>query len=122
MVRYVHQQRHHKSWITFGMPGGGLTPPHVVKRNSPQLSTENGSVATISWYANTHFGRLSVIEIVPYTHIIVLQEKFRHAYWYTSDAEILTYKKPPKPRVKKDQATAAIHSQNTTVENYLKYY
>jgi hypothetical protein len=100
----------------------GLTPPHVVKRNPPQLSTEIGSVATIGWYANTQFGGLSVIEIVPYTHIIVLQDKYRHAYWYTSDAEILTYKRPPKPQAKKDHAIAAIHSQNKTVENHLKYY
>ncbi|KAF8538952.1 hypothetical protein BDD12DRAFT_883743 [Trichophaea hybrida] len=41
----------------------GLTHPHIVKRNSPQLSTEIGSVATIGEYVNTHFGGLSVIEI-----------------------------------------------------------
>ena len=97
-------------------------PPHVVKRNPLQLTTKIGFVATIGCYANTHFSGLSVIEIVLYTQIIAIIEKYRHAYWYTSDMEILNYKRPPKPRVKKDQAIAAIHSQNTTVENHLKYY
>jgi hypothetical protein len=58
----------------------GLTPPHVVKQNPLQLTNEIGFVATIGYYANTHFCRLSVIETVAYTHVIVLQEKYRHAY------------------------------------------
>jgi hypothetical protein len=100
----------------------GLTPPHIVKRNPPQLTTKISSVATIGYYVHTHFSRLSVIEIVLYTHIIVITQKYCQAYWYASDTEILTYKRPPKPRVKKDQAIAVIHSQNTTAENHLKYY
>jgi hypothetical protein len=51
----------------------GLMPPHVVKRNPPQPTTEIGIVATIGRCANTHFSGLSVIEREPYTHIIVLQ-------------------------------------------------
>ena len=51
-----------------------LTQPHVVKRNSPQLTTEIGSEATIGCYVNTHSGGLSVIEIVLYTHVIDYRE------------------------------------------------
>jgi hypothetical protein len=80
MVRYVRQQRHHECRITFGMPCGGLRHHTLSKWNPPQLFTEIGSVATISRYANTHFCGLSDIEIVPYTHVIVLQDKYRHAY------------------------------------------
>ena len=58
----------------------GLTPPHVVKQNPLQLTAEIGSVATIGCYTNTHFSGLSVIEIVLYTQIIAITEKYRHAY------------------------------------------
>ena len=78
MVRYVHQQCHHECRITLRDAWWGLTQPHVVKRNSLQLTTEIGSVATIGCYANTHFGGLSVIEIVLYTHIIGITEKYGH--------------------------------------------
>jgi hypothetical protein len=73
-----------------------LTPPHIVELTPLQLTTEIGSVTTISCYANTHFSGLSVIEIVSYTHIIVHKRSTVMPYQYTSDAEILTYKRPPK--------------------------
>jgi hypothetical protein len=76
----------------------------------------------IGCYVNTHFSGLSVTEIVPYTHIMVTREV------PSCLTEILlTWKYSPikdhlNLQVKKDQAIAAIHSQNTTVENHLKYH
>jgi hypothetical protein len=55
-----------------------LMQPHIVKWNSPHQTAEISSVTIMGCYVNTHFGRLGVIEIVPYTHILVL-EKYRHA-------------------------------------------
>jgi hypothetical protein len=100
-----------------------LTQPHIVKWNSPQLTTEIGSVAMIGGYVNTRASGLSVMEIVPYTHIIVIREVLSHP----SEIPVMRKRSPIKDhinlRVEKDQATSTTnHSQNITAENQLKYY
>jgi hypothetical protein len=94
----------------------GLTPPHVAKWNPPQLTTEIGCVATIGRYANTHSCGLSVVKIVPYTHIIVLQRSTIMPTDIPLTQKYSPIKDHMKPQVKKDQAIAAIYSQNTTAK------
>jgi hypothetical protein len=102
----------------------GLTPPHVVKWNPPELTTEIGPDTTIGYYANTHIGGLRVIDKIPYTHIIVRSTIM--LYLYTSDTEILTYKRPPKPRVVKKLSNSSNpqseHNSGKPPEILLSFY